>query len=137
MVPAERVADHPRLGHEHVRAVERAEAQGERPGDIEERRQQPDVTRQQLAGRDVCPRVDRVARRRELNGKHHDQPHQAPAHDDYRRDGRPPWVAPGGHDHDHQGRQQGHPEVQDGRGPGVGVVVLGLAQEGEEACQQQ
>src|SRR3989304_2849027 len=51
----QRVADDALFGHEDVGAVERAERQGERPRDIEERREKPQVGRAEAALRPPTP----------------------------------------------------------------------------------
>ena len=54
---------HPALGHEDVGGVDRAEDEGERAGDVERRRQDPQVGREGLARRDAGGRVQGIAGR--------------------------------------------------------------------------
>ena len=93
VAPVEPIADHPLLGHEDVRGVEGTQGQRKAARDVEERGQEPDVAREQLAGGDPGRRVHGVARCRQ--GRHQDERdrHDGSAHDQDAGDVRPAVTA--------------------------------------------
>ena len=137
LVRVERIRQDPALGHEHVRREERPDRQRPAAGDVHERRQEPDRAREELAGRGVRVRVERVARRRERRRHHQHGRHDRRPDDGQRGQPRPAVVLEVRLDRDRDGQDRGRDEVQDRRVACPRVVELALGQEGEQSGQEE